>query len=61
MTEPVGALREDAAAKYLGVGVTTFRTFNIPRVLLPGTGGRSIPVYRVADLDDFLERYREAS
>jgi hypothetical protein len=43
MTEPVGALREDAAAKYLGVGVTTFRTFNIPRVLLPGDRGAVHP------------------
>jgi len=58
---PVGALREDAAARYLGVGVTTFRGFNIPRTLLPATGGRPIPVYRIADLDAFLGRYRESA
>jgi hypothetical protein len=56
---PVGALREDAAARYCGVGVTTFRGFGIPRTLLPGTSGRPIPVYRIADLEAFLERHRE--
>ncbi len=58
---PVGALREDAAARYLGVGVTTFRGFGIPRVLLPGTGGRPIPVYRIADLEAFLDHFRESA
>lgn len=52
---PVGALRPRDAARYLGVGLETLRTSELPRTYLPGRGERRrILVYRVLDLDAYL-------
>ena len=54
-----GALRPKAAAQYLGVGLATFRGLGVPRTYLPGRGRKGVLVYRLADLDAFLEQHRE--
>jgi hypothetical protein len=57
---PVGALRPREAAGYLGVGMETLRTSDLPRTYLPGRGvQRGILVYRVVDLDAYLARFVE--
>ena len=57
---PVGALRPRDAARYLGIGMETLRTSDLPRTYLPGRGAqRGILVYRVVDLDAYLARFVE--
>ena len=54
---PVGALRPRDAARYLGIGMETLRTSDLPRTYLPGRGVKGILVYRVVDLDAYLARH----
>ena len=55
---PVGALRPKDAAHYLGIGMETLRTSNVPRTYLPGRGVKGILLYRVVDLDAYLASFQ---
>jgi hypothetical protein len=57
---PVGALRPKAAAHYLGISVSALRDSAVRKTYLPGRSlKRGILVYRVVDLDAYLERFAE--
>jgi hypothetical protein len=56
---PPASLRPKAAAKYLGVSVTTLQGLAIQPVPMPGRGKRPIWVYLVRELDGYLERQAE--
>lgn len=54
-----GALKAKDAARYLGVCLATFREMPVPRTYLPGRGRKGVLVFRVVDLDGFLEAHRQ--
>jgi len=57
-TDPrVAVLRPKDAARYLGIGMETLRTSSVRRTYLPGRGVKGILVYRVVDLDAYLDRF----
>ena len=52
-------LRQKPAAAYLGVAVSTFRSYAIKPDYLPGRGRKLIPVWPVSRLEEFVRAFND--
>ena len=52
-------LRQKAAAEYLGIAVSTFRSYAIKPDYLPGRGKKPIPVWPVSRLEEFVRSHND--